>query len=126
MADLGRLRLGRAVVLGTLAGTAAGLYFALKLRDSVLVSNLQSVNDLGFERRLLDAHSDKCWDRPWTHSGVAAGEEDLLGFHLVVLLLERVDLAANQLNFLDMAADCWRNVSMCMFATQPDDGRVVK
>jgi hypothetical protein len=31
---------------------------------------------------------------------------DLLCFHLVVLLLKGVDLAADHLNLLDMASDC--------------------
>jgi hypothetical protein len=38
MANLRRLGLGWAAVLRVLAGTAAGLYFALELGDSVLVS----------------------------------------------------------------------------------------
>jgi hypothetical protein len=40
VANLGRLGLGRAVVLRILAGTTAGLDFALKLRNPVLVSRL--------------------------------------------------------------------------------------
>ena len=32
--------------------------------------------------------------------------QDLLCFHLVVLLLQRVDLVADQLNLLDVARDC--------------------
>jgi hypothetical protein len=38
MADLRRLGLGWAAVLRVLAGTAAGLYFALELGNPVLVS----------------------------------------------------------------------------------------
>jgi hypothetical protein len=44
--------------------------------------------------------------------------KNLLCFHLVVLLLERVDFAADQLDLLDMAGNCWRNVSLHMFASQ--------
>jgi hypothetical protein len=45
---------------------------------------------------------------------------DLLCFHLVVLLLERVDFAADHLDLLDMAGDCRRNVSTCLFASPSD------
>lgn len=38
--------------------------------------------------------------------GSCGVEWDLLGLHLVVLLLEVVDLAADHLNLLDMAGDC--------------------
>jgi hypothetical protein len=82
MADGGRLWLGRAVVLRVLAGAAAGFEFALELCDPVLVSVLLASCKFIWEQRCL------------------------LDFHLVVLLLERVDLAADQLDLLDMAANC--------------------
>jgi hypothetical protein len=83
MANRGRLWLRRAVVLRVLAGAAAGLEFALELCDPVLVS-------VFYEYVAWPCRSRRC----------------LLYFHLVVLLLERVDLAADQLDLLDMAANC--------------------
>jgi hypothetical protein len=32
---------------------------------------------------------------------------DVLCFHLVMLLFQGVDFAANHLNLLDVAGDCW-------------------
>lgn len=86
VADLGWLRSRRAAVLGVLAGAAAGFQVALEMRNPLLVPEVWSA----IRRHMR-------W-RVW-------GERDLLCFHLVVLLLEVVDLAADHLDLLDMAGD---------------------
>lgn len=41
-----------------------------------------------------------------------------------MLLLQGVDFAANHLNLLDMAGDCWGRVSICLFVVAQNVSRL--
>ena len=90
MADLGRLRLRGAVVVGALAGAAALLDFALELSNAVFIPAPWLGAALSLE-----------WKRKRKRHGGR-----VLGLHLVMLVLEIVDLATDKLDLLDVAADC--------------------
>jgi hypothetical protein len=91
--DLGRLRLRWAVVLRVLAGAAAGFKFALQLGNSLLISAIKvSVRSVACQKLAVVFRGRWIWTR-------------LLCFYLVVRLLKRVNLAADQFNLLNMTGN---------------------
>lgn len=83
MTDLRRLRLRGTMVVRALTGATALLELTFELRDSVFVPVPLVNNKLLFRPLQLR----------------------VLGLHLVVLVLERVDFAADELDLLDVTGD---------------------
>ena len=88
MADLGRLWLRGAVVVRALAGAAALLDLALELSDAVFIP------------------APRLGGGSLAGTGRARHGGRVLGLHLVVLALERVDLATDKLDLIDVAGNC--------------------